>query len=162
MFFKSWIRFTALFACVFAVAAFDRMRHDINQLSWMAGCWESNARGRVLEEQWLAPRGGMMLGHARTVQAGKVIDYETTRIQQHGDTVMFYATPLGQPPGSFRATRLTGNEVVFENLKHDFPQRVMYSIRNDSLLAAIEGEMNGTTRRIDFPMKRTACGGTPR
>ena len=34
--------------------------------------------------------------------------------------------------------------VIFENLEHDFPQRIIYRREGDRLIARIEGEVNGT------------------
>jgi hypothetical protein len=50
-----------------------------------------------------------------------------------------------------------GDEVVFENPAHDFPQRIRYRASGAALQARIEGTMNGKTRGIDFPYTRTNC-----
>jgi hypothetical protein len=51
--------------------------------------------------------------------------------------------------------KLNSNEVVFENLTHDFPQRVIYRRSADGSVAArIEGTRNGQLRGIDFPYQR--------
>jgi hypothetical protein len=48
--------------------------------------------------------------------------------------------------------------VVFENPKHDFPQKVGYQRDGaDTLLAWIEGTDKGQTRRIEFPYRRAMC-----
>jgi len=45
--------------------------------------------------------------------------------------------------------------VVFENLRHDFPQRIIYRrVSEDSLIARIEGMINGAKRSIDFPYRK--------
>jgi hypothetical protein len=45
--------------------------------------------------------------------------------------------------------------VVFENLSHDFPQRVIYRRNADSSITArIEGTVNGEARGRDFPYRR--------
>lgn len=149
-------------ACVLVALAFTRApRADINDLAWMAGCWKLESAGRIIEEQWMAPRGGMMLGMGRTVRQGRTAEFEQTRIEQHGDTVIFFAQPSGQSASSFPAKTLSRQEVVFENLSHDFPQRVIYRSGRDSLHASIEGMQNGTLVRVPFPMGRVACAGNP-
>jgi len=58
----------------------------------------------------------------------------------------------------FEAKTTSDTMVVFENPAHDFPQRIIYRRRGtDSLLARIEGTVNGQTRAIDFPSARTRC-----
>jgi hypothetical protein len=54
---------------------------------------------------------------------------------------------------------VTANEVVFENPAHDFPKKITYKRDGDALTAAIEGPMGGQLRKIEFPYKKTACGG---
>jgi Protein of unknown function (DUF2442) len=49
-------------------------------------------------------------------------------------------------------------EVVFENLEHDFPQRVIYKLDGDGVLrASIEGLQKGQLKTIEFPMRKVDC-----
>jgi len=57
----------------------------------------------------------------------------------------------------FLSTSLGERSVVFENLQHDFPQRIGYNRTRDGLLAWIEGPDNGKTHRIEYPYRRAAC-----
>lgn len=107
----------------------------------------------------MGERGGMMMGMSRTVKGGKVTMFETTQIRQHGDSVIFSAQPSGQAGGSFPAKVVSAKEVIFEELKHDFPQRVIYRNGGDSLLASIEGMNDGKLVTIPFPMVRAKCEG---
>jgi Domain of unknown function (DUF6265) len=59
----------------------------------------------------------------------------------------------------FNSVSVTSDEVVFENLQHDFPKRIAYRRQPDGgMTATVEGPMNGQTRRIAFPYTRAACG----
>ncbi len=125
-------------------------------IAWLAGSWSFERNGRVVEEQWLAPAGGTMLGMSRTVANGKTIDYEfvVLRAEASGD-IVYTAKPAKQPEASFQLKRASDTEVVFENLEHDFPQRILYTLQPDgSLLAAIEGTQDGKGRRVLFPYRR--------
>ena len=131
----------------------------INDLAWLAGCWESNANGREINEQWMKPSGQVMLGMGRTVANGKLREYEFLQIREDADGAIYYvAKPSGQPEGSFKLVKSQNKEVVFENLEHDFPQRIIYRLQGDgSLFARIEGTMKGEPRGFDYPMKRARC-----
>ena len=129
----------------------------IARVAWLQGCWAISTGERVVEEQWMAPRGGTMLGMARTVRAGKLVNYETTLIREQGEALAYQAHPSGQPSATFVSSSVTESTVVFENPAHDFPQRVGYERKGDSLLAWISGSQNGKTRRIDYPYVRVAC-----
>ena len=100
-----------------------------------------------------------MLGMARTVVNGKLREYEFTQIRQDQDGAVDYvARPSGQAEASFRLVRLQNKEAVFENLEHDFPQRIIYRLQSDnSLFARVEGTLKGQTRGIDYSYKRARC-----
>ena len=131
----------------------------VDQLAWLAGCWQGQYGEPGTIEQWLAPAGGTMLGVSRTVKQGKTVEFEFMQLRQLADGALaFVAQPLGRPPTVFRALVLRNTEAVFENPEHDFPQRVSYSRPEESrLLAAIEGVRNGATRRIEFSFSRVSC-----
>jgi hypothetical protein len=131
----------------------------VNDLSWLAGCWEANVRGREVNEQWMKPGGGIMLGMARTVSQGKAAEFEFTQIREDKDGAIYYvARPSGQAEASFKLVKLQNKEAVFENLQHDFPQRIIYRLQPDgSLFARVEATEKGQTRGIDYPYKRAKC-----
>ena len=132
----------------------------IAKLGWLAGCWQRAYGRRSVEEQWMAPRAGLMLGIGRTTNAAgdTLIEFEQTKIQQRGNDLVFTASPSGQATDSFTATAVSDSSVTFENKAHDFPQRVGYTLKADGSLAAwIEGTQGGKPRHIDFPYTRVAC-----
>ncbi len=134
---------------------------SVSRLAWISGCWQgrSPTRGTVIDEQWMTPRAGTMLGMSRTVRGDSVVtEFEHLRITSHGAGATYHAEPSGQPPADFTAARVSDTLVVFENLTHDFPQRVIYRRRGaDSLLARIEGTVGGRGRAVDFPYARVPC-----
>jgi hypothetical protein len=131
----------------------------ISDLAWLAGCWESNISGREINEQWMKPSGRTMLGMGQTVANGKTVEYEFVQIRGEPDGEIYYvAKPSGQTEASFKLIKLQNREAVFENLEHDFPQRIIYRLEPDgSLFARIEGMSRGKLRGIDYPMKRGRC-----
>ena len=129
-------------------------------LAWLAGCWASESGEAGSGEHWMAPAGGSLLGVGRQVRDGRTADYEWLRIIENGDGSLTYlAAPGGRKAVAFPLTSLGKGRVVFENPDHDFPQRVIYEIRGERLLARIEGEQGGTLRGVDFPMRRATCPG---
>jgi hypothetical protein len=132
----------------------------IEQVAWMQGCWQMDTGPRVVEEQWMAPRGGVMLGMGRTVRDGKLVEYESVVLREQDGRLAYEAHPSGQPSAVFMSATITESTVVFENPMHDYPQRVGYTREGDSLLAWIDGTANGKSRRVDFPYRRVACAGS--
>jgi hypothetical protein len=130
----------------------------VDRVKWLQGCWQTTRGEATIEEQWMAPRGGTMLGMGRTVRGGKTAEYELVLIKEQGGALVYEAHPSGQPSASFLSTTASDTNVVFENAKHDFPQRVGYQREgSDGLHAWIDGEMNGKARRVDFAYRRVRC-----
>lgn len=134
----------------------------VERVAWLQGCWSLTAGGRTVEEQWMSPRGGVMLGTGRTVKGGRLLDYEFVVIRERGDALVYEAHPSGQPSAEFVSTHVGDGTVLFENPQHDFPQRVGYRRTPSGLDAWIEGAAGGKSRRIEFPYERTACPASER
>jgi hypothetical protein len=127
-------------------------------LGSLAGCWQGGSGTRVIEEQWLKARGGVMLGTARTTSGDTMRNYEFTELRLAGDSVTYIAMPVGQQRTEFRG-RMTGpHGFVVENLANDFPTHVGYElVTRDSLSAWIEGPAGAEKRRIPYAYRRVAC-----
>ena len=131
-----------------------------SRVAWLQGCWATVDQDRVVEEQWMAPRGQSMFGTSRSVQADKVVGYEYMMIRDDGSRLSLEVRPSGKPVVVFVAGAVDESSVVFENARHAFPQRIGY--RKDgpnSVLAWIEGSKNGAVRHVDFRYRQVACAG---
>ena len=133
---------------------------SVRDLAWMSGCWESSRPNHHVVEQWSAVEGGTLIGTSRTVANDKTSEYEFLLIREGANGLEYVAKPSRQPEAVFTSTKVAANEVVFENPAHDFPKKITYKRSGDALTAAIEGPMNGQARKIEFPYKRAACGGS--
>jgi hypothetical protein len=139
----------------------QRAAGPVQKLSWFAGCWQQTRPGRVVDEQWMAPRGGQMLGMSRTVRGDTMVsEFEHLQILERNGHAVYHAEPKGQKPTDFEADAVSDTMVAFANPAHDFPQRIIYRKRGtDSLMARVEGTMNGQARGFDFAYARVACPG---
>lgn len=133
----------------------------IEQVAWLAGCWEQRLSKRTVSEQWMAPAGRSMLEMGRTVRGDSVVDYELVLLHERDGRLVYFAHPQGQAETEFISTAVADTMVMFENPQHDFPQRVGYRRRGaDSLLAEVGGLDRGEQRTIVFAYRRVPCGGT--
>ncbi len=118
---------------------------ELQSLGWLAGSWEGkDGSGVEMEELWTSPKGGAMLGLHRDVKDGRMSSFEFLRIEAGADGIAYLASPRGRPATSFPLKESAGKRVVFENLKHDFPQRILYWLSDDGALhARVEGSQGG-------------------
>ncbi len=126
----------------------------VEDLAWMAGSWSQEASGKVVRETWLPPVQGAMAGVTQTHRPGKPASTEFSTITTASSGVTFTAYVAGQPPTKFVLKPGAPGEAVFENLDHDFPQRVIYRKCDDDLCARIEGLINGQARGMDWRYRR--------
>jgi hypothetical protein len=129
----------------------------LDSLRFMAGSWASRDDANREEEHWMAPRGGMMVGMHRDLRAGRAKSFEFFRIEEREDGVWFLTQPGGRPATPFKAKELTASRVVFENLAHDFPQRVLYwREKPGELRARIEGTIKGKAESMEWTWTTSA------
>ncbi len=96
-----------------------------------------------------------MLGVNRTVRASGKTEFEFLRIAKTGKGISYFASPGGRPPVEFPMVESSAKRVVFDNPKHDFPQRICYWTEPDGKLAArIEGTINGQKRALEWRWER--------
>jgi len=138
--------------------AFAQTSSSLDRVAWLHGCWQTMGTPTVIEEQWMAPRGGTMIGMGRTVRDGRTTEYELVVLKEQDGRLAYEAHPSGQAPAVFLSREITDSSVLFENAEHDFPQRVGYRRSESGLAAWIEGTLKGQMRRVDFNYARVPCG----
>lgn len=146
--------------CIFGgVLSACAHKPEVSALSWLTGCWQSESMAPGSGEQWVLQGDGVLYGVSRFVKNGKIGVGEAMQIRAQKDgKLAFFAQPAGQQPAVFPLLRMTESEAVFENLQHDFPQRIVYRLEDSENLAArIEGLRKGELRTITFPMHRVRC-----
>ena len=123
-------------------------------LAWLAGSWRAEpGDGSVVTETWLAADGGVMPGVGRTVAKGRA-QVEFMRLDEKDGRLAFTAIVGRQPPVTFPLKSAAADEWVFENLAHDFPQRVILRRCGAGYCPAIEGTVNGKLERMAWTYVR--------
>ncbi len=120
----------------------------------LVGRWEGDLGiGRYVEE-WTRLDEHTFDGTATMYRDGKPVNTERTRLMYFADHWIYLAATGGPHITSFVRVAQENDTWIFENQEHDFPKRIGYSIKGDSLVAWIDdGEEGG--KRMDFHLKRT-------
>jgi hypothetical protein len=126
----------------------------MNEVAWLADAWVgTKGTGVSIEERWSQPLGGAMLAVSRTVSRGKMVAFEYLRIVERDGGLVYIAQPGGKPPTEFALTEVSKTRAVFENPRHDSPQRIVYELSADGQLTATIGFAKGG-RPQKFEFKR--------
>ena len=139
-----------------APSAQDSAEPQLAELAWLGGHWSSEVDGQYVEEHWLAPRGGSMLGLHRDVDVAgdRTIGFEFLRIVQGQRGIRFLASPNGRPPTPFDLEDIAEGRVVFANPQHDFPQRLTYELEQDGKVLHVRAEGEGG-KQLEWRWVRT-------
>jgi hypothetical protein len=127
---------------------------DVQALTWLAGSWVQKDENLTVRETWLAPLDGAMSGASQTNRAGRKPSTEFMTISAEPAGATFTARLDGQAPTPFVLKSRGDDEAVFENLAHDFPQRVIYRRCGDDLCARIEGIVKGELESREWRYRR--------
>ncbi len=115
----------------------------VADMSWLAGAWTGTRRTSSIEERWSPPRGGAMLGVSRTVKSDKMTAFEYLRIVEREGGLVYVAQPGGGSATEFVLTERSTKRAVFDNPRHDYPQRIVYELSSEGALTATIGFING-------------------
>ena len=149
----------AALACASPAAAPADGSSGLDQLAWLAGPWEQDDGGVLVEEHWIAPKGGVMLGCGRTLEQGQAVAFEFLRLEERaGGTLVYVAHPLARSPGTeFTLTSSDSSSWTFENPEHDFPKLIRYTREPDGRATAhLEGLEHGRAAQLDLHYRRPA------
>lgn len=138
------------------IALPEPAKATISDLAWLAGAWTGTrgSKGQTsIEERWSPPLGGAMLAVSRTVTRERMVAFEFLRIVEREGGLVYVAQPNGGARTDFALTAFEGTRAVFENPRHDFPQRITYELSPEGNLTASIGYINGG-RPQGFAFKR--------
>ena len=130
----------------------------IKAASWLLGNWENKAVDGTLTEYWGKVNDSTFQAQSYFIKEKDTVHFESILLQQKGENLTYTATVKGQnndKPVAFKLTTATDKQVSFENLKHDYPQKISYTqITPDSLVAKISGIQQGKPSSEQFSMKK--------
>lgn len=110
---------------------------DLAKLAWIAGEWELKDGEKTTLEVWQPLAGSTMMGTSHTYDAKETHFFEFLRITSQHGKIAYVAQPGGGKPVPFLAVKIAEGEAVFENPKHDHPQRIRYVKTEKGITATI-------------------------
>lgn len=131
---------------------------EMEKASWLIGTWENNSPQGNLSETWSKENDSVYKGNSYFIKGKDTLHHESVLLSQNGNQLVYSPTVKGQnndQPVAFKMTSITDTKMVFENMGHDFPQRIAYNkVTSDSLVAQISGIQEGKPSSENYPMSR--------
>lgn len=145
------------FACLIVSSGCDDQDHGAFQMDSIVGKWKDSTKKHAYFEKWTKTDSGFS-GNGYVLAESDTVFIENLRIEEVGDLWHYYAQVHNQNEGDavlFKEVENTESRIVFSNQDHEFPQRIAYTIRNDSLLnVLVDGEERGKYRKLEFEFEK--------
>ena len=131
---------------------------ELKKANWFIGDWENITNEMEMKEIWKQKNDSCFSAESFVTVKKDTVFYEKVDLLQRNDSLFYIVSVKEQnneKPVSFYMTKATENELVFENPKHDYPNKITYKkMTSDSLVASISGLKDGKVSSETFPMKK--------
>src|SRR6218665_2604301 len=136
----------------------EKVPQEIDKVKWIAGEWENKSKEGILTESWERMNDTVFNAECYFVNGKDTLHNEKISLKQADNAIIYSPTVKGENgnrPVHFKMTSVNANELVFENPKHDYPQKIVYTkITDDSLVTKISGIIKGKPYSESYPMKK--------
>jgi len=130
---------------------------QLKKAEWLIGTWGHTSIEGQLVESWTVKNDSVYAGTTYFMVGKDTVFAENITLEQMGSD-LYYITQVSNQndgrPVSFKLTDMKENELVFGNALHDFPQKITYVSKGDSLIAEISGKEKGVSKSERFAMGR--------
>lgn len=130
----------------------------LEKANWFLGRWENNSAEGNLSEIWTKENDSTFSGESYFVIKNDTVFAEKVSLEERNGKLSYVVTVPNQndaKPVAFELTKNSTQKLIFENPKHDFPNKIIYNqVGSDSLVAEIRGMKDGKEKKEFFKMKK--------
>ncbi|RAR70869.1 DUF6265 family protein [Flavobacterium aciduliphilum] len=132
---------------------------QVKKAEWLLGNWEKKDSMGILTEHWEVEDDSSYVGQSYFIINSKdTVHNENIELVQDGEHLIYFATVKGENNDEavpFQMTKQEDSLMIFENPKHDYPQKIEYKLqKNGSLIATISGKQRGKISSESYPMRK--------
>ena len=163
-------KITVLIAVLSLIACSDKKKDAIEtaepknavtvkpeEANWLLGNWQNVTKEGTLTETWTRESDSSLAAETFFITGKDTSFSESVKLVNRNGNLIYIAKTNGQnddKPVEFALTSTNNNTLVFENPKHDYPNKIVYENFGDSLKATITGHKAGVASKEEFPMKK--------
>lgn len=126
---------------------------DFEPLYLLSGRWKMETEKGILIEEWNKVNDSVLQNKSFRVTGRDTVPQETVRLKFSNGSITFTPTLPDQNDGKpviFTLTAIRNKSFVFENAGHDFPQQIIYTPANRTLMVVIKGHTQNRSKEIPF------------
>lgn len=133
-------------------------KEKIKSSNWLLGKWENKSVDGLLTESWKKINDSTYQGSSHFIKNKDTLHYESISLQQIKDELYYNTTIKGQnnsKPINLNQTVSDEKQLIFENLKNDYPQKINYTkISENSFIVEISGIQQGKPSSEKYTMSK--------
>lgn len=149
---------TVLVLCGAAESSAQFNHRDFEKLYALEGTWQMEAKGGFRYEHWEKKSNDLLLSRSFRISDNDTTTLETVRLAFIDGEVVYAPTVPDQNEGkpvTFRLSKIDGGSFHFENKEHDFPQRIIYTLKNKTELeCVIDGNTPKGYAKQTYPFRK--------
>lgn len=132
---------------------------EIKNANWLIGKWQHQTDSTTIAENWIQENDSTLTATSYFVQQNKdTLHHQTIELVQNDNQLRYYATIIGEnnnEPIPFQKTTEANNELVFENPKSNYPQKIVYKkVATSKLLITISGTVKGKINTESYSLTK--------
>ncbi|WP_294672070.1 DUF6265 family protein [uncultured Fluviicola sp.] len=129
----------------------------LEKAAWLLGSWKNSSDQGTMTETWTKDNADSYSAKTYFVIGKDTVFRELSRLEETGSNLQCVISIEGEndeKPVTFVMTKQSEQNLVFENPKHDFPNKITYQQKGDSVIAEISGMQKGKIEKERFAMVR--------
>jgi uncharacterized protein DUF6265 len=152
------IKFNLLFSSILLFAtSYVTNAQNINKsfadFHSIIGIWAMETKKGPLFESWEKVNDSTLKSRSYKVNGKDTLILEQVELVKREGKIMYIpiVDENNNRPVVFTLIKLEKETYIFENKKHDFPQRIIYNLpQNNTMHAWIEGDINGQFKKSEY------------
>ncbi len=130
----------------------------IKSAQWLIGEWKNQSTEGTLNETWSKPNDSTLVAGSFFIKEKDTLHFENIALKEKEGELVYETTIKGQnndKPISFPLLSETENELVFENLQNDYPQKIKYQRNSKTAITiSISGKQSKKAVSEHFKMTK--------
>ncbi len=135
---RQYFFFSAICLLLFSCTTTSK-NEKIKASEWLVGEWKNESKEGIVTENWSKTNDSTLVAGSFFVKEKDTLHFENSKLIEKDGELVYETIIQGQnndKPIVFNLLSETENELVFENLQNDYPQKIKYQ-RNSKIAITI-------------------------